>query len=210
MVNLEKGGQTVNLSKDSAPVSKTTVGLGWVGKDGKNLDLDSYVALRDAQGKNVDFVYFSNMRSEGVKHHGDDLTGGGGSDSVNEMIDVNLEKLPSNVTEVICGLFIYSGASSLNQVDSAFVKITDSKKNKDLVKYDIKQSFGSSKSVVVGKLVRNGSEWDFVSIGESSNEGYRDIKNKYTSNRSSNTGSNTGSGSSDNGGFFGRVGRLFS
>lgn len=179
MVNLQKG-QSVNLNKESGDLNKVTLGLGWVGKNGKKIDLDSFVALRDKNGNNLDLIYFGNLTTKGITHNGDDLVGGGSSVSVNETIDINLSKLPANVHEVICGLFMFSSGKTLKQVDSAFVKVYE--KRNDLLNFNIKESFGKSKSVIVGKLIRNGSEWNFETIGEASSDSYNKILQKYSKN----------------------------
>lgn len=199
-INLAKG-DTINLSKESSGnLKKVTLGLGWVGKGGRNLDLDSFVALRDKNGNNIKFIYFGKLTCAGVKHHGDDLVGGGSARSVNESIDIKVNELKPEVSEITCGLFIYSGASNLSQVDSAFIDISEGRNN--LASFDLKESFGKAKSVIVGKLVKqDNNEWEFVTIGQASNKNYDDIKREFTGSSSiSSTPSSTSGG-----GFFRRL-----
>ncbi len=179
LINLAKG-DTINLSKESSGnLNKVTLGLGWVGKGGRSLDLDSFVALRDKNGNNIKFIYFGKLTCAGVKHHGDDLVGGGGARSINETITITLNKLKPEVTEITCGLFIYSGASNLSQVNSAFIEISEGRTN--LANFDIKESFGKAKSVIVGKLVKNNNdEWNFNTVGQSSDKNYHKIKKEYS------------------------------
>lgn len=185
MIDLKKG-QGINLTKASGSLSKVVMGLGWQGVDGKTLDLDSYVALQDANGNNLDFIYWGKLSGSGIEHHGDDLVGGG--TGVNETIDININSLPSNVTKIVCGLFIYSGASNLAQVDHAFVKISD-QSGTDIVNFNVKDQFGSNKSLIVGNLVKkNDGEWVFDAVGEGSNMSYSDIKRTYTTDTVSSEG----------------------
>lgn len=178
IVNLSKG-EVVNLSKESTNLEKIVLGLGWQGVNGRSLDLDSYVALLDSQGKPLDFIHFNKLRGEGVVHHGDDLTGGGSANHVNEQITIDLKKLNTEVKSIITGLFIYSGANNLGQVDHAFIKLTD-QSGKDLIFYDIKQNFEDDRSLIVGEFKLANNEWRFKAVGKGTSQTYREIKMKYT------------------------------
>lgn len=185
MINLTKG-ESINLTKTSSGLSAVTMGLGWEGKGGRTLDLDSYVALQDQNGTNLKFVYFGRLNAPGVKHKGDDLVGGGRAGEPNEEIVITLASLPSECTKIVCGLFIYSGASNLSKVENAFVKISD-QSGTDIVKYDINDNFGKNKSIVVGELVKTNGEWSFNANGKGENDSYQDIKRKYTAGGNSMT-----------------------
>lgn len=169
MINLSKG-QSINLSKESNGLRKVTVGLGWTGRGGRDVDLDSYIGVRDANGAATKFVYFGNRNEPGIYHHGDDLVGGGRANDPNEKIDVTLNDLDGSDVHLIVGLFIYSGASNLNGVQDAFINVVD-QDGKELVRYNI-NDFGGSKSLVAGELRRIGAEWSFTALGQGTNDGY--------------------------------------
>ena len=162
-INLNKGG-SINLAKEMNISAKATMGLGWVGKRG-TVDLDSTVHTFDADGDLVQFVYFSRKNSTGIKHHGDDLTGGGRAEDPNEIIDITLTDLPSKVKTVYISLGIYSGAANLNAVYNSFVNITQSRK--EIVRYNVEEGYGKAKSLIVGKFTRNasGDAWKFTALG---------------------------------------------
>lgn len=193
MLNLEKGA-VLNLSKVESDLSKITMGLGWEGIGGRNLDLDSYVAILDNQGNTLDLVYFSNLRSKGIQHKGDDLVGGGRKDMPNEEIVVTLDALNANATKLVFGLFIYAGASNLSKVDYSFVTMKD-KNNNEILRYNINDNFGGYKSLTVCEMTKEGNEWIFKAVGKGEQLSYTQVKKKYTK----------GSSSNSRGGFFSRL-----
>lgn len=190
MIKLEKGSK-IDLKKASSndyPLETVVVGLGWSGINGMNLDLDSYVGTRDKDGNPIQFIYFGHKNDQGILHNGDDLVGGGLSTDPNETIEINLNSLPSVVKYVEAGLFIFSGASDLRQVDYAFVNIEkkiQGQSNEELVRYTmdsgfVEMSFGRyAKSVVAGKFIREDDGWKFEAIGETGLESYRDVVDRF-------------------------------
>lgn len=171
----------MNLSKESKGLKKIVLGLGWQGLRGRSLDLDSYVAFQDENGKNLKFIYFGKKKWDGVKHHGDDLVGGGSANSINEKITITLDELKGKVHRIIAGLFIYSGASNLSKVDHAFISLSN-QNNQELVRFNIKEDFGKSKSLTVGEFRKTDNEWRFKATGVGSSDGFRAIQRKFKSN----------------------------
>lgn len=212
-LNLSKG-DTLNLSKSSdLNLSKDMVfGLGFSGKNGRSLDLDSYIAVLDDTGSPLDFIYFGNLKGAGIKHNGDDIVGGGKSTDPNETIKVNLSKLNPKATQLVIGLFIYANANNLGDVKNAFANLTSNTGN-EVCRYDLKAEFPKYNSVVVATVNKSlDGEWDFVAVGKGSKDKYRDIKYKYTSTssffggyRSPSTSQQTQTSS---GGFFGKIVRF--
>ena len=152
----------------------------------------------------LEFIYFGNKYTNGVKHNGDDLVGGGNGTKPNETIEINFNQIRPKVKRIICGLFIYSGASNLSEVDYCFANV--SQDSEELIKYNIAQSFGQAKSVVVGEFIRSVSEWSFRATGESSVAGYNRIRAVFNSSAAYNgfeSSNNVSSGSRKN--FFQRI-----
>jgi tellurium resistance protein TerD len=176
-INLQKG-QVINLTKSEGGIgiSQAVLGLGWQGVGGRDLDLDSYVALLDSAGNTISFVYFSNLRGPGVKHFGDDLVGGGRKDDPNEQIAIDFDALPDNCEKVIAGLFIYSGASNLSQVDYAFATIHGD--GKEQVRFKV-SDFKDSSSLVVGEFVKRAGEWNFRALGNGERASFSDVRNRH-------------------------------
>jgi tellurium resistance protein TerD len=208
MLNLQKGA-TLNLSKSSSNVTeeKVTFGLGWRGVGGRSLDLDSYIAVLDQNDRVLDFIYFGNKNGKGIKHHGDDLVGGGKGNKPNEEITMKLNSLDPSATKLVAGLFIYSGASSLKQVDFAFSTLTDNK-GAEVVRYDVKEDFGNAKSLEVARIEKHNNEWIFKAVGEASSDGYSQVSSRFRKgNIASGSNTNVSSGNSSGGSLFGRIAR---
>jgi tellurium resistance protein TerD len=179
-VNLIKG-QKVDLTKGNASLTKVTVGLGWdpVKKKGffgfggnVDIDIDASVILLDNNGKltrKENVVYFGNLNSYcgSVHHTGDNLTGDGDGDD--EQIIIDLTKLPQNIHRIIVVVNIYQANSKQQHfglIESAFVRLFDSKTNKELVKFNLTDNYSGKTALVTGELYRYQSDWKFAAIGE--------------------------------------------
>lgn len=166
-------GETVSLTKKAPGLKKVFAGAGWdMKKEGATMDLDLAAFLLDANSKlsgKGDFVYFGHKASAcgSVASRGDNLTGEGEGDD--EVIDVNLETVPSYVQEIVFVASIYQGKSkgqSLKDLDNAFIRIVNAENQQELTNFKISDTDSSHESFVLGKLVRNGTDWDFKALGE--------------------------------------------
>jgi tellurium resistance protein TerD len=172
-INLSKG-QKVSLTKNNPGLSKITVGLGWdvnAFDSGVDFDLDASVFLTDANGKctsDSDFIFYGNLKhSSGcVEHKGDNRTGSGDGDD--EQIDVDLSKVPDNLSKIAFTVTIYE-ADKRNQnfgmVSNSYCRIVDQTTNEELVRFDLGEDFSIETAVVVGELYKNNGEWKFNAIG---------------------------------------------
>lgn len=195
MLNLEKG-VPINLDK-TVTEEKMKFDIGWTGKNGKSLDLDTYIAVIDKDNVVLDFIYFGNLNGEGVDHKGDDLDGGATKSGINETIVIKTKKLNPKAVKLAVGLFIYSGAKNLSKVDYAFAQLRDSNGNV-VVKYDLAQEFGESQSVEIAEIVYSAGSWSIKAIGEASQLDFDGVRKKYKVGKS--IGSTSGGG-----GLFGRI-----
>ncbi|MFS1161897.1 TerD family protein [Aeromonas salmonicida] len=176
-VSLAKN-QTVSLSKQSgSSLTNLHFGLGWdaakkggflskiIGNGGGEIDLDASVVTLDASGKRLDTVWFRQKTSNcgAVKHSGDNLTGDGDGDD--EIIKVNLTKLPSNVEYLAFTVNSFRG-QTFNEVDNAFCRVLD-QHDKELVKFELSEK-GSHTGIIIASLRRNGGQWDFTAHGHAS------------------------------------------
>ncbi len=165
-------GDVVNLSKKSASLNAVFAGAGWdVKNEGKTMDLDLAAFLLSngtLKGKG-NFVYFGSKTSAcgSVSSRGDNLDGKGEGDD--EVIDVNLKTVPADVNEILFIASIYQAASkgqSIKDLDNAFIRIVNKDDNVELANFKISIPDATGASFVLGKLVRNGEEWEFTAIGE--------------------------------------------
>lgn len=173
MVSLSKN-QTVSLSKQSSAIDKLHFGLGWdpVKKKGlfgklfggsDDIDLDAGCVLLDKSGNQIDTIWFRKLKSDNgaVVHSGDNLTGEGDGDD--EIINVALSRLPSDVEYLAFTVNSFRG-QSFNDVENAFCRVVD-QAGKELARYQLTEQ-GAHTGIVIASLHRNNGQWDFTAHGK--------------------------------------------
>jgi tellurium resistance protein TerD len=172
IVSMAKG-ESISLTKKAPGLTKVFAGAGWdMKKEGASMDLDLAAFLLDANGKlngKGNFVYFGHKVSDckSVASRGDNLTGAGEGDD--EVVDVNLSTVPADVNEILFVASIYQGkqkGQSLRDLDNAFIRIVNAENQQELANYKITDTDSSHESFILGKLIRDGADWNFVAIGE--------------------------------------------
>ncbi len=170
MVSLSKN-QTVSLSKQSTALSQLQFGLGWdpVKKKGlfgsifggnDSIDLDAGCVLLDAAGNKIDTIWFRKLKSScgSVVHSGDNLTGEGDGDD--EIIRVDLTKLPANVEYLAFTVNSFRG-QSFNDVDNAFCRVVD-QTNKELARYQLTEQGAHTGIIIAGTVAKLAMRQPFV------------------------------------------------
>lgn len=172
-ISLAKG-QKVDLTKGNPGLKNLMVGLGWdvnTFDSGAAFDLDAAAFMVGENGKcptDKDFIFYGNLEhmSASVKHMGDNLTGEGDGDD--EQVQVDLSKIPANISKIAFTVTIYEAESrrqNFGQVSNAFIRIVDEATNQELIRYDLGEDFSIETAVVVGELYRHNGEWKFNAIG---------------------------------------------
>lgn len=180
-VNLMKG-QKVDLTKGNPGLSQLLIGLGWdINRydGGYDFDLDAAAFLLGANGKvtnDADFIFYNNTvhASGAVEHTGDNLTGG--SDGDDEVIKVDLSKVPENISKIDFTVTIYDAEvrnQNFGQVSNAYIHVLDETNGRELVRFDLGEDFSVETAVVVGELYRHNGEWKFNAIGSGFSGGLR-------------------------------------
>lgn len=184
-INLAKG-QRISLEKESGgSMDYIEIGVnwgaiekkGWLGKKHVAVDLDASVGMFDAQGTLVDTVWFRQLKSKcgSIKHSGDDRTGdtGGDDGQDNEVIQINLNKVPSNVTTLALVLNSFQ-QQNFADIPFASIRIHNGKAGtgSEFAKFDVANdpTFAGKVSMIMGSVYRNNSAWKFRSIGSAINE----------------------------------------
>ncbi len=185
-ISLTKGGN-VNLSKEAPTLSKMAVGLGWDPRvtDGQGFDLDAIAFLVGEDGKvrnDQDFIFFNNLKTAdgSVEHTGDNQTGEGDGDD--EVINVDLSKLPADVAKVVFCAIIYEGQArnqNFGQVGDAYIRIVDSNGNKEVARYDLSEDSSTETSMIFGELYRHNGEWKFRAVGQGFAGGLGPLASSY-------------------------------
>ncbi|MFN0049037.1 MAG: TerD family protein [Cytophagales bacterium] len=182
MINLQKNSR-ISLDKDGSNLKEICIGLNWgqiinssffgLVKSGVNVDLDGSVSMFDGTKGVIDTVYYRQLVSKdgAVQHSGDDRTGDTVTDEKdNELIYINLEK----VSKVVSTIVIY--LNSFNKQDFAdvpyskirIIEGTLTNIKSVFAQFDLSadKKFAGYTSMILGKLLRSGSGWEFVAIGE--------------------------------------------
>lgn len=183
-----KKGQKIDLTKTNPGLSKILVGLGWDTNkyDGNaEFDLDVSVFMVDATGKaptEDEFIFYNHPKhtSGSVEYMGDNKTGEGEGDD--EQINVDLSKVPANIERVAFTVTIYdyeNRRQNFGQVSNAFIRIVDTTKGEELIRYDLSEDFSIETSLVIAELYRNGGEWKVQAIGNGFSGGLASLCRNY-------------------------------
>lgn len=172
-ISLNKGGR-ISLSKEAPDLKKVHIGLGWDPRstDGTDFDLDASAFLLNAQGKvrsDADFIFYNQLRSvEGsVEHTGDNLTGGGDGDD--EVIMIDLAKVPADVQKVAFTVTIHDADArrqNFGQVANAFIRVVNAETQAEVARYDLTEDASTETAMIFGEIYRHGNEWRFSAVGQ--------------------------------------------
>ncbi|MGX5186490.1 TerD family protein [Streptomyces avermitilis] len=172
-INLDKGrvslqkNQTVSLVKGGRPLlTQVKMGLGWEpAYRGKDIDLDASVIAYGPQRNHIDSCYFGKLSivNGAIKHSGDNLTGEGGGDD--EVIVVDLGRLPQEVTGLVFTVNSFSG-QKFTEVAKAYCRLVDAATDEELVRFDL-TSAEPQTGVMMAKLIKQFSgEWEMTALGD--------------------------------------------
>ena len=172
-ISLTKGGN-VNLSKEAPNLTNMAVGLGWNPRatDGQAFDLDAVAFLVNESGKvraDTDFIFFNNLKSAdgSVEHTGDNRTGEGDGDD--EVIKVDLTKVPADVSKVVFCAVIYDGQArnqNFGQVANAYIRIVNTQGDAEVARYDLSEDSSTETAMIFGELYKNNGDWKFRAVGQ--------------------------------------------
>lgn len=171
-VNLSKG-QSVNLRKDDgSSLSLVRMGLGWdpvqrgglLSRRTAEIDLDASAILL-AGNDIVDLVFYNRLMSAdgSVRHAGDNRTGAGDGDD--EVIMIDLPRVPVHVTSVVLVVTSYEG-HTFQMVQNAFCRLIDEAgRAGELVRYQLSGGDATT-GMVMAALRRTDAGWRMEAIGE--------------------------------------------
>lgn len=190
-VSLAKG-QRVSLEKVAPGLSEIFIGLGWDTKatdGGFDFDLDASLFLLGNSDKLISdnhFIFYNNLTSpdadKSVEHTGDNLTGEGDGDD--EVIKVNLKKVPSNIQKAVVVVTIHEAeqrSQNFGQVDNAYVRIVDSKTGKEAIRYDLTEDCSIETAMIMAELYRKDGEWRVNAVGAGYQGGLQALLDRYQS-----------------------------
>lgn len=186
-ISLTKGAN-LSLTKEAPGLNNILVGLGWDvnGYDGGyDFDLDVSVFMLGQDGKvpsSNEFIFFNQKvhQSGSVEHTGDNRTGVGTGDD--EIIKVDLSKVPSNIDKIAFAVTIYDAVNrrqTFGQVENSYIRVLNPENNEEVVRYDLVEDFSIENAMTVGELYRHNGEWKFKAIGAGFANNLEGLINKY-------------------------------
>ncbi len=170
-INLKKGSK-VNLSKEcnASQLKVLDVGLGW----DTRTDLDSFAFLMNSKNQVTDTVCYASKSIKGVSLNGDNITGAGDGDD--EIITVNLAKVPNDITRIKFGANIFAaglklfGVKNFSQVKGAYIRLVNKENNQELCRYNLSEDGGKFNAFLFADLYREADgTWNFEAVGQGVN-----------------------------------------
>ena len=185
-INLQKG-QKIDIG-----LSKITVGLGWDPNEGTghDFDLDASAIMINSQRKLLSenhFIFYNNLCGlghgptpnqckqnncspgiYGLLHSGDDPDGKSSDGDDDEAIEIDLNKVSQDVSEI---LFVVTIADfeirkqNFGQVRNSYIRIVDVSNNIEIAKYELGEDFSIETGVEFGRLYRREGKWKFEASG---------------------------------------------
>jgi tellurium resistance protein TerD len=179
-----KKGESLNLTKKEPTLKKVMIGLGWEFRTGYTIDLDTSLFMVNRNGKlpaNEYLVFYNNLHSPdgSVQHTGDNRTGQGDDDD--EIILANLPLVSPDVKEMIICVSIYDAQArrhNFGLLTDAYIRLVDVETKREILRYDLDQSFTADTDVEFGRFRLETDGWHFTASGIGSNkglQGYVDI-----------------------------------
>lgn len=198
-INLVKG-QKVDFHQ-----KKFTAGLGWDPNEqigGPDFDLDASAFLLNDKGKLIQeehFIFYNNLcglghnednpcenhgcsdGAFGVRHTGDDPDGNSSDGDDDEQILFNLEKLPTDVSQIVIVVTIEKWKErkqNFGQVRNSYVRLLD-EGNNEVMKYELDEDFSIETAVEFGRIYKRNGQWKFEASGVGHAEDLGFFVNKY-------------------------------
>ncbi|NGZ05435.1 MAG: TerD family protein [Magnetococcales bacterium] len=174
-ISLQKGEKVLLVKQSADCLQQVFMGLGWdVAPQKKGLlsflgvadhiDLDASCLLFNSQQELVDTIWFEQLQSQdgSVRHTGDNVTGEGDGDD--ELIMVDLARLPQTVTSLVFVVNSFTG-QDFSRVANARCRLVDQTHNREIANYQL-NSQGAHTAITMVRLYRKGSDWKIHAIGE--------------------------------------------
>ena len=185
-----KKGQRIALEKVAPGLEAVLVGLGWdvnQTDSGTDFDLDASVFMLGSNEKIITeehFIFYNNPKSPdkdaSVEYMGDNRTGAGEGDD--EVVLVNLTKIPSDVQKLVFTITIYEAderRQNFGQVQNAFVRLVDVKTKEEVLRYELTDDYSLETALIMTELYRKDGTWRMSAVGAGYQGGLQALLNRY-------------------------------
>lgn len=138
-------------------------GVSWEALKGRDVDIDLQCVVVDDQGTIIDCAYYNNLKAvRAITHSGDETSGKPGN--IEEMVWVNLKKLPSNVACLVFVVAAYSGGC-LQDVTNGQLHVFEESESREVALFEMERSAGAV-DVVAAMFRDPHAKWGFRIIDE--------------------------------------------
>jgi len=123
------------------PKTRYGFGASWTSLGGHDVDIDLQCVVVDFSGAIIDCAYYNNLKAvRAITHSGDETAGK--PDNIEEMVWVNLQKLPPNVSMLVFVVAAYSGGC-LKDVKNAKLHVLEEHESREIALLDLNRSASS-------------------------------------------------------------------
>jgi tellurium resistance protein TerZ len=158
------------------PKTRYGFGASWTSLGGRDVDIDLQCVVVDFSGAIIDCAYFNNLKAaRAITHSGDETAGK--PNNIEEMVWVNVQKLPPNVAMLAFVVAAYSGGS-LKDVKNGQLHVLEEHESREIAVFDWNRSTASINIVAAmfrdpldGSGPRTSWSWKLRVIDESVHEG---------------------------------------
>jgi len=158
------------LSDDVSLVrARYGVGVSWDATNGRNIDIDLQCVVVNNAGTITDCAYYNNLKAaRAVTHSGDEAVGK--PDKIEEMVWVNMRKLPTDVSLLIFVVAAYSGGQ-LKDVCNGRLHLFEEKESNEVALVEMERSAASVDVVAAMFLEPGTGTWKFHTIDQPAQRG---------------------------------------
>lgn len=160
----------------SLPRTRYGFGASWDAVGGRNVDVDLQCIVVDFSGAIIDCAYYNNLKAaRAITHSGDETVGK--PDNIEEMVWVNLQKLPPNVAMLIFVVAAYSGGN-LKDIANGKIHIMEERESCEISVLNLERNSASVniaaamfRNPLDGSGPRNTWRWSMRIVNEMVREG---------------------------------------
>jgi len=140
----------MSLQSLALPKNRYGFGASWDSIGGRDVDVDLQCVVVDFSGAIIDCAYYNNLKAaKAITHSGDETASK--PDSIEEMVWVNLQKLPPNVSMLIFVVAAYSGGS-LRDVKNARMHIMEEQESRAIGVVNLGDRSNASANIVAAMV----------------------------------------------------------
>nr|WP_298061143.1 TerD family protein [uncultured Blautia sp.] len=171
-----KQGSRLELSPE---INHLWVGTGW-NRDSQCVDFAAFLLKNGKIQTGKDIIFCGHRDENGISLDNKYPVGCGFDDD--EIMEIELSKLNSDITEIVFALVIYNAQEcklTLGDLQNPYISLRDLDTKQELGRFHLHTTSPDSTSVLLSKLIRNGSGWSYEIIGEESRMDMQHLAGKF-------------------------------